>query len=447
MRHKFVPHQSSAHRIACISLFRSLLRQCDELAHTTASHGQPRSSPFPSAILKDIIRFRFRRDGDPARLLPRTAIANALQTGHEHLALLRNATIGDPPALSRLITLLKATSDDLAIRASWATENGARARPMSRTLRYRLRHEHEVRSKTLQTPPVDAPLAAHPLPASELSRQRRVPHLVVTSVGNIPLLRYKTGRAPPWMRRIVRQKQMWMTRQFEKVQEMEYVRGLGYWEDEWEKMVWTEARRQGCVSKTGQLLKVQRHTDDMPTWSWNEAFGDSYSFQAAAAKAHLWNRFHDKIRQHAVKGWELWQIVKREKWLADREGLPQRVASAVRAGQWLQEQLRAWAHEHGRSFPEGRSAKESKALARDAADCGPLHVPVEWSEVVVERERPAYLRQMEQAAREKQQVRRPVRHSLTNPGTKAGGSRVPGEARRSLPDGHPRAAGQRDKAL
>ncbi|RMZ88255.1 hypothetical protein DV736_g4510, partial [Chaetothyriales sp. CBS 134916] len=79
----FVPRRSHAHRLACLALYKALLRQCE------------------------LVRYRFRRDG---RLQSLPGILKALERGRVQLQVLNDANRGSTAAREVLIKTIEATA-------------------------------------------------------------------------------------------------------------------------------------------------------------------------------------------------------------------------------------------------------------------------------------------------------------------------------------------------
>lgn len=393
------------------------------------------------------MRFRFRRDSSPKQSI--TAIASAITTGEEALTLLRSVCNGSRPALNTLLSNLEHTHASAALESRWRALQQTLAQPAPLSRQYQTRHLSEVRSKIQQTPPTGPGLEAHPLPLESInSPRRRVPDLVITANGGIPLLRYP-GRQPPWFRRIITQQTRRSDRMIASVQKLTSLAHSGELEDEWDTLVRQQARAENVA---------------LPLESAHPHFEDSWASLPAEQKEEIWATYHERGRQWSIRGWELWQIVKREKWLAEKEGLPYVIASAIQSGQRLQVAVLQCMAQHGRVKPKAsctaasdttsatanaetvapesavtgpitghtsvsavreartvhkpsqttdfeswpysnftpRPKETSKALIRECLVCAPLVVPTKWSEKVVETEPPEYLRPVMRKSREYQ---------------------------------------------
>jgi hypothetical protein len=246
-----------------------------------------------------------------------------------------------------------------------------------------------------------------PLPLSQIKGGRRaVPHLVVTSVGDIPMLRYKIGRAPAWLRRVVLQRQKWDLRSQREAQEAAALRMMAESEDEWEDILgeWVreEVRRgrQGVDVREfsgggnsvgdGSENHVMKRLGEVD----EQAGGvqDRYTYWPVQTRQTNHAAYEARKWEYGVRGWRLWQKVKREKWLSERETLPERVAAAITEGQRLQNDL-VHESEHMCVALRGplRSHEDCKDMRDELMAIGSLEIPVELSEKVVDKDPPRYL--------------------------------------------------------
>lgn len=226
-----------------------------------------------------------------------------------------------------------------------------------------------------------------------------MPHLVVTSVCNIPMLRYKIGRPPPWLRRILRQKQKWGLDSIDLNYRLVDERDIGSVEDNWEDLLFQQAKQEGLLASSNAAARGNRCNQSLspayslPDFEPNTEGTSSYGYWPWRIRRESFEVFVRRRWEYAVRGWELWQKVKREKWLEQHENVHRYLAAAVGMGQRLQNAVVRYAEDHGRALPERgiRSVEEKRKLVAELMKLGPLHVPVEWSERVVDKERPDYL--------------------------------------------------------
>lgn len=340
---------------------------------------------LPAKTLHDLIRHRFRQDSRVDRPLPFTAITSALTSANRYLTLLRDATDGERTALAQVIDILTSTRDDLASKLDRAEYRAAHPRPVKKRDTYFLRHVRDVADAAQQRPPEEGPGAlGPPRPLSQLSGRRRVvPQLVTTSVGSIPMLRYKIGRPPPWLRRIVRQKQRENLKGVHRSENLEIVGDMGLWEDAWEREVGSLARRG---VKEG-LLELDAHFDT------RLGPEESYSYWPFRVRQEAYHIFDRRRWWYAYRGWRLWQKVKREKWLAERETIPERLAKCVKQAQVLQRDVVRLGRrmEISGDFAVRDDAQAQEMMVELEA-LGPLEVPVEWSVKAMDRDLPTYLK-------------------------------------------------------
>ncbi|KPI36634.1 uncharacterized protein AB675_10021 [Cyphellophora attinorum] len=255
------------------------------------------------------------------------------------------------------------------------------------------------------TVPGKTRLSQHPLPLTALPinpltgkpRRRAIPHLVASqNAGVTAMLRYKTGREPAWLRRIQLQQIKRVGRYTDQVRPIQDAIAMGKMEDRWDSDTLAQAQREGVLSSSENGLGGVSE-DKAQRLNWEEAH--------ITAVEGLHANHQKRLFTQAVKGWKLWQIVKREKWMAEKEGIPYKIASAIQRGQRLQDELLKLAgtsservkarhgSENGSSGVdwEIRSKETSKELIRGALACAPLMIPTAWSEKVVDREVPGYL--------------------------------------------------------
>ena len=243
------------------------------------------------------------------------------------------------------------------------------------------------------------------LPLHKGKHRRLVPNMVVTNGPSIALLRYKTGRQPAWLRRITRQKLNSLRELFWNIQALEQSQPLAATEDTWDVIVARQAKQE--------RLEISSTTSGSEK-SWAAEGGEFVRVG--------WDAYKEHTQYWAVKGWELFQIRKQEQWLAEKEALPYKIASAVQNGQRLQEKVLAFQREKYESTIDPnaatgpatgtawldaardvfdasdsafvfrpRSKEQSKQLIRESIDVAPLIIPVEWSRKVVDKQRPRWL--------------------------------------------------------
>ena len=303
----FVPHKSDAHRVACTSLYRALLKQCNGF---TASTGHA----LPSSILQNFVRHRFQAD---RKLQSPTNIKNALTYGHSRLSLLYRINEGSHSALTTLIGVLKTTFNDLESKAAERELQRERQPPLKITPR--ARHVQQQSTKALNRAPTDsAGLSAHPLPLSALKSESRVVPQLINGQKNTPFLRY--GKQSVFLSRILRQKMKWKERQLDYLKSLEVDYDLAFSEDDWDMTI----RRQLAKEHGSQAASMMDTT------------GSSWVTEVRNAQTLIHNRLRAKEVQGQQLGLRMWEIVKQEQRLKNWEDLPLNVARAIRTTRKLE---------------------------------------------------------------------------------------------------------------
>ncbi|KIV88407.1 hypothetical protein PV10_08092 [Exophiala mesophila] len=224
-------HKSYAHRLACRSLYRALLKQCAEFP--TAS---PESLASPSKTvqtLQSLVRYRFRRD---RALSSPFSIINGLDTGNRVLSLLQQCTLKSPVALSQLSTLLGSISRRASEKDAVAVRNASfwKAPPVHRQAHI-AHHQHLSRKDVQIGTPGNPVIFQHPRPLADLyGTVRKVPRYILAN--GIPLLKYP-GPQPALMNRVLRQKLLWQIKNFEKLRALQQGVHLAETEDDWDQIV------------------------------------------------------------------------------------------------------------------------------------------------------------------------------------------------------------------
>lgn len=165
-------------------------------------------------------------------------------------------------------------------------------------------------------------------------------------------------------------------------------------EDRWDVIVEAQARNEGVQISSDQTTRTGE-----PRWI----------LAAADDRSEIFHHHQRSLIEQAVKGWYLFQIAKQEKWMAEKESLPYKIASALQRGQRLQEETLqyedtpqaphrdiildplALSHKRRPAKFKPRSKETSKALIKESLACAPLIIPTAWSEKVRDRKLPNYL--------------------------------------------------------
>jgi hypothetical protein len=178
-------------------------------------------------------------------------------------------------------------------------------------------------------------------------------------------------------------------------------RAMAKMEDVWDGIVYRLAKEEGRLGLDGDGGGggdvEERDGFEEPPYMYQASF--TYWLQRSRSIA--WEAFERRKWDFGVRGWQMWQKVKRERWLSERETIPSRLAAVVKASQRLQDevQLKVGAAGWGRGemaveAKGWRSTEEYDELMAELKAMGPLHVPVEWSEKIVDKQWPKYLQEV-----------------------------------------------------
>ncbi|KAL2194369.1 hypothetical protein P885DRAFT_43095 [Corynascus similis CBS 632.67] len=223
----FVPARSSRHRIACLSLYRSLVRQClrvplpDELS--TASPLGP-ANPIRTLIRNGF--HRNKRDTSP-RL-----IVSALKNGYRFLTLLSRAADTSTPEHASVLKFLR--ENEARVLAVKAKAAKAAAKRIS-TAPIPGRTPIITKVSADGEPPVYAPTGP-PRPLSSFKGGVRKPPTMAAATA-VPFLRLKKPQ-PRFLERVIRQKVERRAKKGIRIMEMQS-EGMQDANDEdvWERLV------------------------------------------------------------------------------------------------------------------------------------------------------------------------------------------------------------------
>ncbi|KAL4943350.1 hypothetical protein BDV06DRAFT_139297 [Aspergillus oleicola] len=229
MHRVVVPKYSSVHRFACLTLYRALLRRCNDLRRTA-----------PQLVLaQSHIKERFRRY---KRLESPSQTANALKAGYEALDLLYSASQGNANDTGLILSILSEVRS-VKQRKREAQDMLAAARPVKQPSLKRLKAEknQQIQQQTDQRHPEATSILARPRPV--VSGRRHVPVLVNAS--GIPFLRIKKPQ-PKNLSRFIRLKVKRRQKILDRQERLETEVLFGGDEDHWdllttgrEKETWT----------------------------------------------------------------------------------------------------------------------------------------------------------------------------------------------------------------
>ena len=350
----FVPHKSDAHRLACTSLYRALLKQCNGLTSNTTSSGHA----LPSFALKDLVRYRFQRD---RKLQSPAAIKKTLTSGHSHLELLYHSNLGSRSALTNLIEILKTTSDDIESKATERQLQRERQPPPKITPK--ALHIQQQATKALNRAPSDSVgLSAHPLPLSALRSESRIVPQLINGQKNTPFLRY--GKQSVFLSRILRQTMKWKERQFGHLKALDMNYDLALAEDDWDAIIRRQLDREHGSRAAAMVDSLE------PNW--------------ATEVRNVQNLIHSRIRAKEVQGQQLgmrmWEIVKQEQRLKDWEDLPINIARAVRNIRKLEVKVYQFTQRYSTKYTfQLRSHNDPITDEVECKQIGRFDIPVEFA--------------------------------------------------------------------
>ncbi len=350
----FVPHKSDAHRLACTSLYRALLKQCNDLTSTTA----PTGYTVPSCTLQNLVRYRFQRD---RKLQSPTNIKDALTRGHSHFALLYSVNAGSQSALTQFLQILKTTLKD--VESTAAEKESVRERRPPLKVTPKALHIQRQSTKTLnRVPPDSLGLSAHPLPLSALKSHSRVVPQLINGQKNIPFLRY--GRQSVFLSRILRQKMNWKERMHAQLRSLEVNYDLGLAEDDWDRSV---------------RLQVAAELGDQATKKFEPA-KRSWTTEVQNSQNIIHRRMRAKEAEGQQLGMRMWEIVKQEQRLKNWEDLPLNIAKAIRSIRKLEVRVYQFTQMYNTKY--SFQLRSHNVPVTDEVECkqmGRFDIPVEFA--------------------------------------------------------------------
>ncbi|ETI21930.1 hypothetical protein G647_06000 [Cladophialophora carrionii CBS 160.54] len=220
------PHKSGPHRLACLGLFRSLLRESRHVGTAT-------SSTKIAETLRSLVRYRFHRD---RTLLSRSQIIHGLEAGHGFLDLLRGCAAKSPTALDQLSQLLEHVALQAESTATYRRTLAARWKPPPPSRYAHLENLRRVADKANHASTPSSPrIFQHPRPLGEVkSGVRKVPNLILAQ--GVPLLKYP-GPTPVLVNRVLKEKIRWGVRKWEQHKDIRRRIQIAEWEDQWDSIV------------------------------------------------------------------------------------------------------------------------------------------------------------------------------------------------------------------
>ncbi|OCT52155.1 hypothetical protein CLCR_08718 [Cladophialophora carrionii] len=226
MPRHLAPHKSGPHRLACLGLFRSLLRESGHVGTATSSTGI-------AEHLRSLVRYRFHKD---RTLLSRSQIIRGLEAGHGFLGLLRGCAAKSPTALDQLSKLLEQVAVQAESTATYRRTLAARWKPPPPSRYAHLENLRRVADKANHaSTPASPRIFQHPRPLSEVKTGvRKVPNLILAQ--GIPLLKYP-GPTPVLVNRVLKEKIRWGVRKWEQHKDIQRRIQIAEWEDQWDSIL------------------------------------------------------------------------------------------------------------------------------------------------------------------------------------------------------------------
>ncbi|KAL4743703.1 hypothetical protein BDV11DRAFT_178088 [Aspergillus similis] len=273
MHRLVVPKKSSAHRIACLALYRALLLRCRDL-----QRGRP-ELVSPQAHVRERFR-KYKNLQSPSQT------ANALKAGYEALDLVDSAALGnenDTGLVWRILAKAQSTKEQKRESQNVLSH----IRPVKQPNKKQIRAEENRRFQeaTAQRHP-DAPsILERPRPV--VSGKRRVPVLVNAS--GIPFLRIKKPQ-PQSLSRMIRRKLAERQKLVERRERLEPEILFGEDEDQWDEL--TNGRGEG---------------------------EERWSSAPRAAFDEVYRRIGEDNRRKQALARSMWEIVLAERKLAEEE--------------------------------------------------------------------------------------------------------------------------------
>merc|ERR1712230_203398 len=258
MPRQFAPHKSGVHRLACLSLYRVLLRECGRLSTNLGIdtvHGIKDS-------LRPLVRYRFENDRN---LLSPSQVANGIAAGYGFLDLLRSCSAGSGPSLARLTRPFESMTIQADETATRRAKFASLWKPPPANRLKHLEHLKKIKNPANYAhDPSNPRVFEHPAP--------------------LPVL----------LNRVIKNKVKWGIKKFNQHHALEDLALLAACEDEWDDIL----RRQHGLSKAEEL-----------GWAQTVREVDSQLEQKLAAT----------MRKNTELGKRLWDVVVAERELKEKE--------------------------------------------------------------------------------------------------------------------------------
>ncbi|KAK2012147.1 hypothetical protein LZ32DRAFT_605823 [Colletotrichum eremochloae] len=305
---QFIPARSSRHRVACIALYRALIREARAIPLPDDVLRKGTQNPIPRLVKKG---FRRNRTETSYRI-----VFSALGTGYNFLNLFKAAQNPDSKEHSQIIAHLR----EKKLRDAKSEAGKPPPRP-SRPDKPKWPPLLQKVSKEGEPPAYISP--RFPVPRENLTGARRVPYVVVTSEG-IAFLRQKKPQdhsVALYVQRKTRIKRRAMELMLESTREdMPWAAQ----EDRWEELLKREmiaARRRGEERKAPDLLRQDESYGQSVQENWlfaRERLQDVMAQQTARVRAFLDIRkaemamLEEENREYLAKG-HRWMVDNPEK--------------------------------------------------------------------------------------------------------------------------------------
>ncbi|MCJ1399836.1 hypothetical protein MMC11_003039 [Xylographa trunciseda] len=266
----FIPAKSGVHRVACLALYRSLVRRSSELP--IDQHQQH--------AFRQLIRNVFLKN---VKIQSPRQIVAALNLGYQSLETLQHVSSKPVQIVSDLLERLTGTQ-------SPHKENDSDYSPKSRPS-----VETKESRKASPVVPIVWPRPDTPLvlsrPFLSISGKRHIPKLVNTN--GIPHLRFKKPQSP-FLSRVIRDKIRQREKRFDQLTKMNGEIAMAQAEDEWDS-----------------ILKHNCGIEDNPELSWTTVL--------VSASQQIRGKIHASHLKNTELGRKMYDIVEKEKALAKEE--------------------------------------------------------------------------------------------------------------------------------
>lgn len=275
-------HRSGPHRLACLALYRGLLRQATKLPDKTSS----------SHVIQ-LVRKRFQLD---RTIVSPYVIVYALEQGRKAYDTICQAANGSKKAQAEVCNTLEQITALAHEQATLRTHQNSLRRPTSAQKAAKVAHLEKHRSKFWAAripnpiPIAQRPVAQRKLPNPE--KPRRIP--VLTKTGGLPFLRYKAGAQSPKLSWVLRSHMKQDARRWDNVEKLKHEVEHGKLEDAWD-------------AEMGKSLEEPEHLES--GWTSN----------VTPVQGQLTRKIEERTRERRWRAKKLDEIVQGEKKLALQE--------------------------------------------------------------------------------------------------------------------------------